>query len=868
MPDRTRRRLLVRAAVAAGAGAGLVVTGVVVPSQGGSHRPTAAGSAAGYQQAYVTAARQARELLGATGTAKTVYLPDGSHTHLRGVSLQGHRVVYDSATKNALSRGGETAGDSTTSQQATANRRAAARQRAQSDPPLTHVRVDPLRRSVPQDRYAMYNGCYRLQSATSGRWLTGSPTPRFTAGRRRATPVYFKASDLGRYLLFNPGGRYLRRSGTTTWSTTLDRDAIWRAQGRRGTFRLYDRSGRGLAVARGGAVTTGRATPLRLRLAAGCRTFPESQVDVSGRPFAGRTTYQEVRGTIDAHIHGMAFEFLGGDVHCGRPWSPYGAPTALTDCPDHRATGGKGAVLESFLSGDLDGHDPVGWPTFKDWPAPHSLTHEGTYYKWMERSWRAGQRMLVNLLVENNQLCQMYPLKRNSCDDMTSIRLQARDMHRLQRYVDAQHGGPGRGWYRIVTTPAQARRVINRGKLAVVMGIETSVPFGCGLKLGRPTCDRAQLDRQLDSVHRMGVTQVELVNKFDNALAGVAGDEGNTGQAVNFANFKETGSYWRMKHCQPQDPEVHDKDQIAQPANPTTPAQDVLFGAVAEVSQGWPMGGPAPATPVYEPPHHCNELGLSSLGAYTIRGMAKRHMVFDPDHMSVKARKAALDEVARMGYSGVVSSHSWSTPDAYPRIYRDRGFITPYAGDSKGFVAKWRRHTGWANPRTYWGFGYGADINGLGAQGEPRHPSATQHPVRYPFKAYGGVTVHRQHAGRRVYDINRDGVAQYGLYPDWIQDLRMLAGNAIVKDMYRGPESYLQMWERADGVRPNACTNGGRRTYAFFRGLRQGITTDRTLRVAGQPDRRLGRHFDYCTQGGRARVTFTQAGRLASVSRL
>jgi hypothetical protein len=24
-------------------------------------------------------------------------------------------------------------------------------------------------------------------------------------------------------------------------------------------------------------------------------------------------------------------------------------------------------------------HDPVGWPTFKDWPAPHSLTHEGTY---------------------------------------------------------------------------------------------------------------------------------------------------------------------------------------------------------------------------------------------------------------------------------------------------------------------------------------------------------------------------------------------------------------------------------------------------------------------------------------------------------
>ena len=76
----------------------------------------------------------------------------------------------------------------------------------------------------------------------------------------------------------------------------------------------------------------------------------------------------------------------------------------------------------------------------------------------MERSWRAGQRMLVNLLVENNQLCMIYPLKRNSCDDMTSIRLQAKDMHAMEHYIDAQHGGPGKGWYRIVTTRGRRAR--------------------------------------------------------------------------------------------------------------------------------------------------------------------------------------------------------------------------------------------------------------------------------------------------------------------------------------------------------------------------------------------------------------------------
>ncbi len=198
----------------------------------------------------------------------------------------------------------------------------------------------------------------------------------------------------------------------------------------------------------------------------------------------------------------MAFEFLGGKVHCGRPWHEYGAPYALRDCPDHALTQGYGAILETFFSGQAS-HDPVGWPTFKDWPAPNSLTHEGTYYRWLERAWRGGQRLFVNLLVENNKLCQVYPLKRNSCDDMDSIRLQAKDMYRIQDYIDAQAGGPGKGFYRIVTDPFEARRVINAGKMAVVMGIETSVPVRLHDQ-ARPAapCNAKEIDRQLDEVHR------------------------------------------------------------------------------------------------------------------------------------------------------------------------------------------------------------------------------------------------------------------------------------------------------------------------------------------------------------------------------
>ncbi len=835
-----------------------LVAAVLVPSYGGAQAGSPASTSG--QKSYAAAAKasveaQAAKLLG----QETVYLPNGTHVHTKGASVKGGKVTLDPAEKNALSRSSARVGDPTTATEAKVNRTAAARQRSQREPQLVGKRLSSPRLARPENRYAMANGCYAVQNLRTKRWLDTTGTPSFRGtSKSAATPLFFKPTDLGRYLLWSPAHTMLRANGATLSTTpTPGPTAVWTAtQVRSGVFKLIQ----------------GKASldPVGLQTTTRCSSFPEASVNVTGRPTGGVSRQQEVRGYIDAHTHGMAFEFLGGMVHCGKPWDQYGVTVALRDCVDHETTGGKGSVLEAFLSGDLDGHDPVGWPTFKDWPAPNSLTHEGTYYKWMERSWRGGQRILVNLLVENNQLCEIYPLKKNSCNDMDSIRLQAQDMRKLERYVDAQSGGPGKGWYRIVTTPDQARKVINAGKLAVVMGIETSVPFNCSQKLGIAQCTKAQLDRHLDEVRRMGVSQMELVNKFDNALSGVAGDEGSTGQLVNFANFKETGSYWDMRHCSPQDPEVHDKDQYSVTSNPITEAipagqQDALFGAVAKVSL--PAGVNLPPTPLYvTQPHHCNAQGLSPLGAHTIRGLAKRHMLFDPDHMSVKARKAALDLTESMRYPGVLSSHSWSTVDAYPRILKAKGFIAPYAGDSAGFVAKWKRHLNWANPKTYWGIGFGADINGLGAQGSPR--ANNKNPVTYPFKGLGGVTIHKQVSGKRVYDINKDGVAQYGLYPDWVEDLRKQAGSAIVKDLARGPEAYLQTWERAYGIGSNACTNGGKLSVKRFKKIRRGTTSWNVLRQVGQPDRRLGTSFTYCARGAGVKVTFNSKSKVTKVTKL
>jgi hypothetical protein len=777
----------------------------------------------------------------------------------------------DPATKNAISRALQSAetDDPTTFTQAIAHSSSVVAQRGEPDPTLVPTASPAARATSPQDRYAMAGGCYALQSATTDKWIVRDGAGYRAAGSTPtgALPFHFQATDLGTYLLYGPdktflGASLLSRPGPQASPSAMADWTVTRS-GSAFTFTLPAKN-ISLGSSSTGALVNGSAAPFNLRLTSGCAAWPEVDVNVTGNPFAGATPYQEVRGYLDAHTHGMAFEFLGGDVHCGRPWHPYGVAYALKDCPDHELTGGSGAVLENFLKGGtVEPHDTVGWPTFKDWPAPDSLTHEGTYYKWLERSWRGGQRILVNLLVENNQLCTLYPLKRNSCNDMDSIRLQASDMRKLERYIDAQSGGPGKGWYRIVTDPFQARQVINQGKLAVVMGIETSVPFGCSSKLGVPQCTAESIDKQLDEVHALGVRQMELVNTPDNALSGVAGDTGSAAPLINAANFLETGSFWDMRRCADGgDPEVHDKDQLALPT--VAPEQDALFGAIA--------GLYLPITlPVYAAGPHCNARGLTNLGDHTIAEMAKRKMIFDPDHMSVAARTSSLDLAEKLAYAGVVSSHSWSTPDAYPRIYRLGGVVAPYAGDSSGFVDKWRKHLTWADPRYYFGFGFGADINGLGAQGDPRGANAPN-KVTYPFKGLGGVTIDKQVSGRRTYDINVDGVSHYGLYPDWIEDLRKQGGEAIADDMARGSEAYLEMWERAIGVSNDACRDPAViKDESVIKGIPLGTTVQDVLLKAGQPHTRLATTFTYCARNSAGStvtrsVTFDATGKVTRIS--
>ena len=122
--------------------------------------------------------------------------------------------------------------------------------------------------------------------------------------------------------------------------------------------------------------------------------------------------------------------------------------------------------------------------------------------------------------VDDEPICRIEPSRNaGGCDETRSIEAQIRRLRALQDYVDAQNGGPGRGWLRLVYSPAQARQAIKRGKLAVIIGIESSDLFGCSEHLGRPQCTRKDIDNGIRTYKQLGVSGMFVAHWVNNAFS-------------------------------------------------------------------------------------------------------------------------------------------------------------------------------------------------------------------------------------------------------------------------------------------------------------------------------------------------------------
>ena len=100
-------------------------------------------------------------------------------------------------------------------------------------------------------------------------------------------------------------------------------------------------------------------------------------------------------------------------------------------------------------------HDTHGWPTFAGWPVHDTNTHQQTYYMWLKRAWKAGSGSSSRRRSRTRRSASSSRSARIRATRRATIKLEIRRLKGLERYVDAQSGGPGKGWFRIVRGPAR-----------------------------------------------------------------------------------------------------------------------------------------------------------------------------------------------------------------------------------------------------------------------------------------------------------------------------------------------------------------------------------------------------------------------------
>jgi microsomal dipeptidase-like Zn-dependent dipeptidase len=714
--------------------------------------------------------------------------------------------------------------------------------------------------------YGFANKCFTVLSQNNGNFIktSGLNYSASISDEAKAEAFFMKPSDLGIYIFQDSTGRYLDAAdGTSIISSSEPRvSSEWELKGiESGVFALKSVSAqKWLSSDETGKLLLSdvldSSCNFIIELGKECSTFPESEVNAQVE-MANTPVGEKIVGFADPHVHMTGNEGFGGKVVWGKMFHPLGITKALPDCEELHGKNGSKDIVESVANGTT-GHDTSGWPDFKYWPGPDSPTHQMVYYKWLERSWAGGLRLMVNFTVNNEVLCQIAgQMPGYTCADMDTVDRQLAHIKQMERYIDAQCGGPGKGWFRIVYSPEEAREVISRGKLAVVLGIEVATIFNIRTDIDEIKSDEAReseienakeiIKTQLDYYYSLGVRSIFPIHGFNNAFGGTAMF---VPAIYNLGNRIRNGEYFKPCECptheeypdllSPTEVYTYKELSITYPegSNPFVVALCKLLGIALPVYPEYPQGS-----------GYCNSRGLTELGKFFITEMIHRKMIVEIDHMSSRMINGYIDpetgkndgvlEIVESYNYPIVSSHAAvvegkgdeasKSIDQIRRIHRLGGIVAPILiqGD-EGIRNKYIdgpyckiSSRGWANVYKYIcdviekdgdfvGVPLSTDANGFATEPSPRFgekacsgtgEQQNEAPkVAYPFAPFAGEgVIDNLRTGNRVFDINYDGLANYGMLPDFIQEVKNVGlTDKDLAPLFNSAEAYIRMWEKIE----------------------------------------------------------------------
>ncbi|MCP4132752.1 MAG: hypothetical protein GY754_17435 [bacterium] len=673
------------------------------------------------------------------------------------------------------------------------------------------------------------NKCVTVKSETSNGYLVAKYWFGYkyhaSGSYNERAKFFLKPTGFGTYILYDQNADMLVADGgknTGRWHHVSDK-AEWRLKSLGGSrFAIQSvKEGRWLSTWHQGwpfykwhtevvSDYNTRGTWV-IEAASGCTAFPESEVNAQVT-VTQKSPNSSVWGFADIHTHIFSNEGFGGLLFQGKPFHKLGITKALADCTGAHGVNGILDNIANIADGRFT-HDTRGYPHLTGWPIRDSSDHQTMYYKWIKRAWLGGLRLMVTHAVTNELLCQFANKADGySCDDMEAVDRQLAQVKEMEKYIDAQNGGPGKGWFRIVYSPEEARTVINSGKLAVILGIEVDSIFGCT----PDECDIDTLSEQLDVYYDKGVRSIFPLHLWDNGLGGASMQ---LPTLQNLGNKIVTGNYLDLYDCSAQGYEYQEPLTLSEPLQ-------ALFGSFLPVHEA------ADA--------HCNSRGLTDAGDFFIRELIKRNMIIEIDHMNSKTINRALEIAEEYDYPVVAAhtglndiqhgsaNHEGQKTKAHMDRIRDLGGIVapilmqgePHTFACSGSIEQNCKESskGWAQAYLYVveqmgpnaAVPMGTDFNGFihmpaarfgdKACVDNKEQAALQtNPVVYPFSSHGEAgTFQKQRTGERVWDINYDGLAHYGLLPDFIQDLKNIGmTDQQLEPLFKSAEGYISMWEKA-----------------------------------------------------------------------
>ncbi len=714
--------------------------------------------------------------------------------------------------------------------------------------------------------YGFANGCYAVETFDGKATLTFvAPTADGAAFASEATSIdeamafHLRAADLGTYLLYDSEGRYLAAEPSTADASVLAltrpaklQDEIdvldetfvspaeWRLQvsvrdPKR--YQLQHAATNGYLTRTGLSPDPAQAAVITLHPRTGCATFPEMSLDATGEVKPRSWDDGDVFGVAELHSHMWSDSgFGGGGFFHGAPFHRLGVEHALGDCTRSHGEEGRRDLMGSFFDGDGNftmasllpviatgkfpkfSHHTDGYPTFTDWPNSWARsTHQTIYYRWLQRAYLAGLRLTVQLATGNSVICDLTVATGAqktlyACNDMVAVDHAIARAHALERYVDAQAGGPGEGWLRVVTTATEARAAIEQGKLAMVIGIEISNLFDCFLTPppGVPACTVESVRAKLDQYRKAGISAVFPVHKYDNAFSAGDGSDG----VIEVGNFVNSG---------------HDSSFVPEcpPLKAAFDGGDISFGGLNKPREVY--DSPAPhdmsnfakdpintllphAAALQEPAtkgDFCQKHGLTPLGEALLLELMKRGMLIDVAHLPRKGLARAYELLAANDYPAL-KTHGDSNDG---KIYELGGLggmrfeTCGHANKSKVMAAPLAEAVAIATAKgAYPAEGLKFDLNGFAGGPRPRFgPNKTcggaqANPVTYPFTSMdGNITFTQPMLGQRKVDFNTEGMIHLGLLPELLQDVRQDgATDKDLEPLFRSAEAFLRMWQKAE----------------------------------------------------------------------